>query len=58
MHALNVATYALISLGFGFWLVELLSPAVVSYCTSLPYFMMLSLACGLVLSVGLPSVMV
>jgi hypothetical protein len=48
----------LISLGFGFWLVELLSPAVVSYCTSLPYFMMLSLACGLVLSVGLPSVVV
>jgi hypothetical protein len=43
---MNFASYAIVSLGFGFYgWVDLLSPAVLSYCTSLPSFMMLSLAC-------------
>jgi hypothetical protein len=32
-------------------LIDLLSPAVISCCTSLPYFMMLRLSYGLVLRV-------
>jgi hypothetical protein len=41
--------------GFCFW-VELLSPAVMSHDTSLPYFMMLILACGFIESYGLASI--
>jgi hypothetical protein len=37
--------------------VELLSPAVLSYRISLPFFMMLSSSCGLALRFGLPSIM-
>jgi hypothetical protein len=36
--------------------VELLRPVVMSYHTSLPSFMLLSLACALVLRFGLPSI--
>jgi hypothetical protein len=44
--------YFLIPLGFGIcvW-IELLSPAFMSYRTSLPSLMILSLACGLLLRV-------
>jgi hypothetical protein len=39
----------------GLWLVELLSPTVISCRTSLPSYMMLSLACVFVRVFSLPS---
>jgi hypothetical protein len=53
LHAcINLITYSLntVRIGIYGW-VELLSPAVMSYRTSLPSFMMLSLTYGLVLKV-------
>ncbi len=48
LHALIGLSIPYIPIGLGLWLVDLLSPTVMSYHTSLPSFMMLCLACGLV----------
>jgi hypothetical protein len=46
-----------IPIELGLWLVDLLSPAVISCHASLPSFMMLSLSCVFVRVFGLPSIM-
>jgi hypothetical protein len=41
----------------GLWLVDLVISAIISHCTSLLSYMMLSLACVFVRVFGLPSLM-
>jgi hypothetical protein len=53
LHALPI-TY--IPIGLGLWLVDLLSPAVMSVIQVFPSYMMLSLACVFMRAFGLPSV--
>jgi hypothetical protein len=55
LHALIELHIPYIPTGLGLWLVELLSPAVISCRTSLPSYMMLSLACVFMRVFGLPS---
>jgi hypothetical protein len=45
LHALIGLPIPYIPIGLGLWLVDLLSPAVISSHISLPSFMILSLAC-------------
>jgi hypothetical protein len=45
LHVLIGLLIPYIPIGLGLWLVDLLSPAVISCRTSLPSYMMLSLAC-------------
>jgi hypothetical protein len=47
LHALIGLPIPYIPIGLGLWLVDLLSPAVLNYFTSLTSFVMLSLAYGL-----------
>jgi hypothetical protein len=54
-HALIWLPIPYIPLGWDLWLVDLLSPTIISCCTSLPSFMILSLACVVVRVFGLPS---
>jgi hypothetical protein len=55
---INLITYTLyIPIGLGLWLVDLLSPTVISCHISLPSYMMLRLACVFVGVFGLPSLM-
>jgi hypothetical protein len=52
----NWITYTLyINIGLGLWLVDLLSPAVMSVVQVFPSYMMLSLACVFLRVFGLPS---
>jgi hypothetical protein len=54
LHALIWITIPCIPIGLGLWLVDLLSPAVISRRTSLLSYMMLSLTCVFVRVFGLP----
>jgi hypothetical protein len=56
LHALIGLPIPYIPIGLGLWLVDLLSPAVMSIIQVFPAYMMLSLACVLVRVFGLPSV--
>jgi hypothetical protein len=55
LHALFWIPIPCITIGLGLWLVYLLSPTVISCRTSLPSYMMLSLACVFVRVFDLPS---
>jgi hypothetical protein len=56
LHALIRLSIPYIHIGFSLWLVDLLSPAVMSVVQVFPSYMMLSLACVFVRVFGLPSV--
>jgi hypothetical protein len=56
LHALIGLPIAYIPIGLGLWLVDLLSPVVMSVVQVFPSYMMLSLACVFVRVFGLPSV--
>jgi hypothetical protein len=58
LHALIELPIPYIPIRLGLWLVELLSPALISCRTSLSPYMMLSLACVFVRVFGLPSLMI
>jgi hypothetical protein len=53
---INWITIPYIPIGFGLWLVDFLSPTVMSVIQVFPSYMMLSLACVFVRVFGLPSV--
>jgi hypothetical protein len=57
LHALIGLPIPCIPIGLGLWLVDLLIPAAISHRTSLPSYMMLSLACVFVRVFGLSSLM-
>jgi hypothetical protein len=56
LHALIGLPIPYIPIGLGLWLVDLLSPAVMSVVQVFPSYTMLSLACVFVRVFGLPSV--
>jgi hypothetical protein len=56
LHALIGLPIPYIPIGLGLWLVDLLSPAVMSVIQVFPSYMILSLACLFVRVFGLPSV--
>jgi hypothetical protein len=56
LHALIGLPIPYIPIGLDLWLVDLLSPAVMSVVQFFPSYMMLSLACVFVRVFGLPSV--
>jgi hypothetical protein len=56
LHALIGSLIPYIPIGLGLWLVDLLSPAVMSVIQVFPSYMMLSLACVFVRVFGLPSI--
>jgi hypothetical protein len=56
LHALIRLPIPYIPIGLGLWLVDLLSPVVMSVVRVFPSYMMLSLACVFVRVSGLPSV--
>jgi hypothetical protein len=56
LHALIGLPIPYLPIGLGLWLVDLLSPTVMSVVQILPSYMMLSLACAFVRVFGLPSV--
>jgi hypothetical protein len=56
LHALIRFPIPYIPIGLGLWLVDLLSPAIISVIQVFPSYMMLSLACVFVRVFGLPSV--
>jgi hypothetical protein len=56
LHALIGLSIPYIPIGLGLWLVDLLSPTVMSVGQVFPSYMMLSLACVFVRVFGLPSV--
>jgi hypothetical protein len=56
LHALIGLPIPIIPIGLGLWLVDLLSPAVMSVIHICPSYMLLSLACVFVRVFGLPSV--
>jgi hypothetical protein len=55
-HALIGLPIPYIPIGLGLWLVDVLSPAVMSVIQVFPSYMMLNLACVFVRVFGLPSV--
>jgi hypothetical protein len=55
LHALIGLPIPYIPIGLGLWLVDLLSPAVMSVVQVFPSYVMLSLACIFVRVFGLPS---
>jgi hypothetical protein len=55
LHVLIGLPIPYIPIGLGLWVVDLLSPAVMSVVKVFPSYMMLSLACVLVRVFGLPS---
>jgi hypothetical protein len=55
LHALIGLPIPYIPVGLGLWLVDLLSPAIMSVIQVFPSYMMLSLACVFVRVFGLPS---
>jgi hypothetical protein len=55
LHALIGLPIPYIPIGLGLWLVNLLSPAVMSVVQVFPSYVMLSLACIFVRVFGLPS---
>jgi hypothetical protein len=57
LHALIRLPIPYIPIGFGLWLVDLLSPAVMRVAQVFSSYMMLSLACVFVRVFGLPSLM-
>jgi hypothetical protein len=56
LHALIGLPRPYIPIGLGLWLVDLLSPKVLSVVQVFPSCMLLSLACTFVRVIGLPSV--
>jgi hypothetical protein len=56
LYALIGLPIPYIPIGLGFWLVQFLSPAVMSVIQVFPSYMMLSLACVFVRVFGLPFV--
>jgi hypothetical protein len=56
LHALIRLHIPYIPIGLGLWLVDLLSPSVMSVVQVFPSYMILSLACVFVRVFGLPSV--
>jgi hypothetical protein len=56
LHALIGLPISYIHIGLGLWLVDLLSPVVMSVVQVFPSYMVLSLACVFVRAFGLPSV--
>jgi hypothetical protein len=56
LHALIGLPIPYIPIGLGLWIVDLLSPAVMSVVQVFPSYIMLSLACAFVRVFGLPSV--
>jgi hypothetical protein len=56
LHALIGLPIPYIPIGLGLWLVDLLSPVVMSVVQVFPSYMMLSLACVFVTMFGLPFV--
>jgi hypothetical protein len=56
LHALIGLPIPYIPIGLGLWLVDLLSPAVMSVIQVFPSYLMLSLACVFMRVFGLPSV--
>jgi hypothetical protein len=56
LHALIGLPIPHIPIGLGLWVVDLLSPTVMSVIHIFPSYMMLSLACVFVRVFGLPSV--
>jgi hypothetical protein len=54
---INWITIPYIPIELGLWLVDFLSPAIINCRTSLPSYMMLSLACVFVRVFGFPSLM-
>jgi hypothetical protein len=56
LHALIGLPIPYIPIGLGFWLVDLLGPAVMRVVQVFPSYMILSLACVFVRVLGLPSV--
>jgi hypothetical protein len=57
LHALIGLPIPYIHVGLGLWLVDLLSPTVMSVIQVFPSYMMLSLACVFVRVFGLPCLM-
>jgi hypothetical protein len=57
LHALIGLPIHYIPIGLGLWLVDWLSPVVMSVVQVFPSYMMLSLACVFVRVFGLPSLM-
>jgi hypothetical protein len=55
LHVLIGLPIPYIPIGLGLWLVDLLSPAIISVVQVFPSYMMLSLACVFVRVFGLPS---
>jgi hypothetical protein len=55
LYALIGLPIPYIPIGLGLWLVDLLSPTVMSIVQVFPSYMMLSLACVFVRAFGLPS---
>jgi hypothetical protein len=55
LHALIGLPMPYIPIGLSLWVVDLLSPAVMSVVQVFPSYMMLSLACVFVRAFGLPS---
>jgi hypothetical protein len=55
LHTLIGLPIPYIPIGLGLWVVDLLSPAVLSVIQVFPSYMMLSLACVFVRVFGLPS---
>jgi hypothetical protein len=55
LHALNGLPIPYIPVGLGLWVLDSLSPAVMSVVQVFPFYMMLSLACVFVRVFGLPS---
>jgi hypothetical protein len=55
LHALIGLPIPYIRIGLGLWVVDLLSPAVMSVVQVFPSYMMLSLGCVFVRVFGLPS---
>jgi hypothetical protein len=55
LHALIGLPIPHIPIGLGLWVVDLLSPAIMSVVQVFPSYMMLSLACVFVRVFGLPS---
>jgi hypothetical protein len=58
LHALIGLPIPYIPIGLGLWLVDLLSPTVMSVIQVFPSYVMLSLACFFVRVYGLPSLMI
>jgi hypothetical protein len=56
LHALIGLPIPYIPIGLGLWLVDLLSPIVMSVVQVFPSYMMLSLACVFVRAFDLPSI--